>query len=173
MTFITSSRSILTVGICWLIGDCINLLQPDFTCGVFLEVLLKRSAKKISDNMFNSAVSCVFFSTLFTPLAWYFFIYPLAMTEMLGESTYVITMIVGGLATVGVIPYALLFSTQPLSDQVSLVHISKIKEYLSKIRDIILSDNAEDGMSLVDKLSHEQAKIEKWIIAINNGMTTF
>ena len=71
------------------------------------------------------------------------------------------------------IPYALLFSTQPLSDQVSLVHISKIKEYLSKIRDIILSDNAEDGVALVDKLSHEQAKIEKWIIAINNGMTTF
>ena len=42
MTFITSSPAIgLTVGICWLIGDCIMLLQPDFTCGVFLEVLPK------------------------------------------------------------------------------------------------------------------------------------
>ena len=176
MTFITSSPAIgLIVGICWLIGDCINLLQPDFTCGVFLEVLLKdaKTAKKISENMFNSAVMCVLFPLCLTPLAWYFFIYPLAMTEMLGESTYVITIVSAGLATVGVIPYALLFSTQPLSEQVSLVHISKIKKYLSKIRGIILSDNAEDGVALVDKLSHEQAKIEKWIIAINNGMTTF
>ena len=177
MTFITSSPAIgLIVGICWLIGDLIILLQPDFTCGVFLEVLLKdaKTAKKISENMFSSAVwTCVLFPCLATPAAWYFFIYPLATTKMLGESTYAITIVSGGLATVSVIPYSLLYSTQPLSDQVSLVHISKVKEYLSKIRDIILSDNGEDGVSLVDKLSHEQAKIEKWIIAINNGMTTF
>ena len=111
MTFITSSPAIgLIVGICWMIGDGINLLQPDFTCGVFLEVLLKdaKTAKKISDNMFSSAVSCVLFPLLATPVAWYFFIYPLAMTKMLGESTYAITIVSGGLATLSVIPYSLL-----------------------------------------------------------------
>ena len=99
------------------------------------------------------------------------FVYPLTMTEMLVNQHMSSQLLVavcnrGGDSICASIQY------QPFRTA-SLVHISKIKEHLSKIRDIILSDNGEDGVALVDKLSHEQAKIEKWIIAINNGMTTF
>eukprot|EP00943_MAST-04B_sp_MAST-4B-sp1_P002204 g2204.t1 len=184
-TYITSSPIIgLVIGILFFFADCTNLLQPDFNSGVFLDVLLQdtKTAKKINDNIFNATVSmCIIFPLLFTPLAWYFFMYPLALTKLLGESTYIITMVAGGLATLAVLPYSVLCSTQPLSDQVSVVHIQKIEKYLSRVRSIILgtdvesheSSNIEVGMSLVDRLSHEQAQVEKWIIAINKGMATF
>ena len=61
-----------------------------------------------------------------------------------------------------------------LPDQISLVHEEKIKKYLLTVRDLILNDNAEeDGIPLVDKLSMEQEKVEKWILEINNGISTF
>ena len=60
-----------------------------------------------------------------------------------------------------------------LPDQIILVHEEKIKKYLSTVRET-LNDNAEeDGIPLIDKLSMEQDKVEKWILEINNGISTF
>ena len=67
----------------------------------------------------------------------------------------------------------MLCSVQSLPDQVSLVHIDKIKKYLEVVRSIVLSSNAEDGITLVDKLSKEQVKVEKWILSINKGISTY
>ena len=79
--------------------------------------------------------------------------------------------ILGQLSQFGVYLFS---AVETLPDQISLVHIKKIKEYLSKVRDLILNDNAEeDGISLVDKLSMEQEKIENWILEVNNGMSAF
>ena len=113
------------------------------------------------------------FPLVMTPIMWYFFILPLAETNLLGPSTFMITLVIGGLATLAVIPYSLLCSIQSLPDQVSLVHIDKITKYLETVRRLILRDNAEDGIPLVDKLSLEQEKVEKWIVQINKGMSTF
>ena len=64
-------------------------------------------------------------------------------------------------------------ATWGLTNQVSLAHIAKIKKYLGTVRGIILNSNPEDGIPLAKKLSKEQNKVEKWIIAVNNGMSTF
>ena len=167
----------LVLGTYQVFGECIMLTLPDFTKkGVFLEVLLRdaKTTKKINANMFNSMISTLIsFPLVMTPIMWYFFILPLAETNLLGPSTFMITLVVGGLATLAVIPYSLLCSIQSLPDQVSLVHIDKITKYLETVRRLILRDNAEDGIPLVDKLSLEQEKVEKWIVQINNGMSTF
>ena len=60
-----------------------------------------------------------------------------------------------------------------LPEQVSIMHIEKIKNYLEAVRTIILKNDTEDGIPLVKKLSKEQKKVEQWIVDINNGMSSF
>jgi hypothetical protein len=176
MTYITSSGVIGTMfGIYFAIGGAALVLQPDFTKGVFLDILLKdeKLTKKINENIFNDfVVNIVIALTIMAPLMWMFFIIPVANTDLFGPSTYTVTMacgIVGWIATILLQP---LCATWILANQVSLAHIAKIKKYLQTVRDIILSSNSEDGIPLAKKLSKEQNKVEKWIIAVNNGMSS-
>jgi hypothetical protein len=94
---------------------------------------------------------------------------------MLGKYTYEITMVFGILGQLCYFCLLLVFlRVNTLPDQISLVHEEKIKKYLLTVRDLILNDNAEeDGIPLVDKLSMEQEKVEKWIVEINNGISAF
>ena len=180
ISYITSS---LAVGIIFAIiavsVSTVPTFQPDFTKGVFLNMLLKdaKVTKKINDNIVNATIGSVIFNTfLIMPVFWIFFIYPFATMKpgMLGKYTYEITMVFGILGQLSQFGFYLFSAVETLPDQISLVHIKKIKEYLSKVRDLILNDNAEeDGISLVDKLSMEQEKIENWILEVNNGMSAF
>ena len=100
------------------------------------------------------------------------FIIPFATTsEAFGPYTFGATIFMGGIATIASIPMNMINSCQALSNQVSLAHISTIKEYLENVRNIILNDNSEDGILLVDKLFDEQTKVESWIEAVNSRMT--
>ena len=177
MTYITSSGVIGTMfAIFFAIGNGIMILQPDFTKGVFLDLLLKdeKLTKKINSNIINSFLfEIVFVFTVIAPLIWFFFIIPVANTDLFGPSTYTVTMaggIVGWIAMILNFPFG---ATWSLTNQVSLAHIAKIKKYLGTVRVIILNSNPEDGIPLAKKLSKEQNKVEKWIIAVNNGMSTF
>ena len=154
--------------------------QPDFTKGIFLDILLKdaKVTKKINNNIVNAMIPTVTIHWLVSvPIAWIFFIYPFATMEpgMLGKYTYEITMVFGGLGQLCGVYFLFVFMRiNTLPDQISLVHEEKIKKYLSTVRDLILNDNAEeDGIPLVDKLSMEQEKVEKWIVEINNGISAF
>ena len=165
-------------------------MQPDFTKGVFLNLLLHdtKITKKINDNTFKAWVgTMVLFLLITPPITFYFIVWQFANdpAKMLGPSTFTITIVIWIIGQIAMIPMLILNSCQNLTDQVSLVHISTIQNYLEKIRDIILNENnnnvgggeynfvEEDGMSLVDKLSQEQEQVEKWIMKINNGMSTF
>ena len=154
--------------------------QPDFTKGIFLDILLKdgKITKKINNNIVNAMISTAIMQGLvLAPTCWIFFIYPFATMEpgMLGKYTYEITMVFGILGQLCYFCLLLVFlRVNTLPDQISLVHEEKIKKYLLTVRDLILNDNAEeDGIPLVDKLSMEQEKVEKWILEINNGISTF
>ena len=177
MTYITSSGVIGTMfAIYFAIGNAVMIIQPDFTKGVFLDLLLKdeKLTKKINDNIFNDfVVTAIFLTTVVAPLMWVFFIIPVANTDLFGPSTYIVTMacgIVGWIANFLQLP---LGATWSLTNQVSLAHIAKIQKYLENVRDIILNSNSEDGIPLAKKLSKEQNKVEKWIIAVNNGMSSY
>ena len=165
-------------------------VQPDFTKGVFLDLLLHdtKITKKINDNTFKACVgTMITFLFITPPIFFYFIVWQFANdpAKMLGPSTFTITIVIWIIGQIAMIPMLILNSCQTLTDQVSLVHISTIQNYLEKIRDIIVNDNnnnvgggeynfvEEDGMSLVDKLSQEQEQVEKWIMKINNGMSTF
>ena len=165
-------------------------VQPDFTKGVFLDLLLHdtKITKKINDNTFKACVgTMITFLFITPPIMFYFIVWQFANdpAKMLGPSTFTITIVISIIGQIAMIPMFILNSCQTLTDQVSLVHISTIQNYLEKIRDIILNENnnnvgggeynfvEEDGMSLVDKLSQEQEQVEKWIMKINNGMSTF
>ena len=177
--YMTSSLIIGTIiSICGVIGNLSMIFQPDFTKGVFLDLLLRDSkiAKKTNDNVFSTIIfNFVFFSFIILPLIWYFCIIPFANTKpgMLGPMTFEITIAsstVGSICNIA----SMVFSTaDALPDIVSLVHIDKIKGYLETVRNIILNHNEEDGVPLVDKLSNEQEKVERWILAINNGISTY
>ena len=154
--------------------------QPDFTKGIFLDILLKdaKVTKKINSNIVNAMISTAIIQGLvLIPIFWIFFIYPFATMEpgMLGKYTYEITMVFGILGTLCSFCFLLVFMpVNTLPDQIRLVHEEKIKRYLSTVRDLILNDNAEeDGIPLVDKLYMEQEKVEKWIVEINNGISAF
>ena len=179
-SYITSS---LAVGIIFAalatLFFAVDTLQPDFTKGVFLDMLLKdaKVTNKINNNIVNATIGGFIFSFLvITPMFWIFFIYPFATMEpgMLGKYTYEITIIFGILGQLCHFGFSLFGSANILPDQISLVHEEKIKKYLSTVRDLILNDNTEeDGIPLIDKLSMEQEKVEKWILEINNGISTF
>ena len=189
--FVTKSL-VLSMVLCgYLFITNLNLvMQPDFTKGVFLNLLLHdtKITKKINDNTFKAWVgTMVIFQFITPPFLFYFIVWQFANdpAKMLGPSTFTITIVISIIGQIAMIPMFILNSCQTLTDQVSLVHISTIQNYLEKIRDIIVNDNnnnvgggeynfvEEDGMSLVDKLSQEQEQVEKWIMKINNGMSTF
>eukprot|EP00944_MAST-04C_sp_MAST-4C-sp1_P005283 g5283.t1 len=179
-SFITSS---LAVGIVFatinILFFAVYTLQPDFTKVVFLDMLLKdaKTTKKINDNIINATIGGVIFNFLvLMPMFWIFLIYPFATMQpgMLGKYTYEITMVFGILGQLCQVASFIFSYGDYLPDQISLVHIQKIKKYLLTVRDLILNDTAEeDGMPLVDKLSMEQEKVEKWILEINKGISTF
>ena len=177
MTYITSSGVIGTMfAIYFAIGGAVLIIQPDFTKGVFLDILLKdeKLTKKINKNIFNDfVVNIVFTLTIVAPLMWMFFIIPVANTDLFGPSTYTVTMACGIVGWIAHILQQPLGATWSLANQVSLAHIAKIKKYLETVRGIILSSNSEDGIPLAKKLSKEQNKVEKWIIAVNNGMSSY
>lgn len=162
---------------CLFAGNMPLMLQPDFTSGVFLRLLLRdaKLTKRISENASKGfVVGLILFCMITPPLTWYFFIIPFATTSgAFGAYTFEATIVIGGMATIGMVPMSMINRCQVLSDQVSLAHISTINEYLQNIRDIILNDNGEDGILLVDKLSDEQKKVETWIAAVNKRMSVY
>ena len=100
-SYITSS---LAVGIVFAaiatLFFAVGTLQPDFTKGVFLDMLLKdaKVTQKINDNIVNATIGSFIFGFLvISPMFWIFFIYPFATMEpgMLGKYTYEITIIFG------------------------------------------------------------------------------
>ena len=144
----------ITFGVC-------QVNHPDFTKGVFLDLLLKDSkvTKQINTNIFNGIVfNLIFFPFVISPLMWYFFLVPFATTTpgMLGPATFEITLVAGILGNLSMVSQMIFSSADYLPDQISLCHIDKIKRYLEKVRDLILNDNEEDGIPLVDKLTQEQ-----------------
>ena len=178
-SYITSSMVVggifvvcsITFGVC-------QVNHPDFTKGVFLDLLLKDSkvTKQINTNIFNGIVfNLIFFPFVISPLMWYFFLVPFATTTpgMLGPATFEITLVAGILGNLSMVSQMIFSSADYLPDQISLCHIDKIKRYLEKVRDLILNDNEEDGIPLVDKLTQEQEIVEKWILEINNGISIY
>ena len=177
---LSSLASGIVIGAMQILVLANKVRQPDFTKGIFLDILLKdaKVTKKINSNIVNAMISTAIIQGLvLTPIFWIFFIYPFATMEpgMLGKYTYEITMVFGILGQLCFFWLLLVFMrVNTLPDQISLVHEEKIKKYLLTVRDLILNDNAEeDGIPLIDKLSMEQEKVEKWILEINNGISTF
>ena len=70
-------------------------------------------------------------------------------------------MIIGGLGCVFMIINIPFDANATLLDQVSLVHIDLIRTYLEQIRDIILNDNVEDGISLTKETIKRTKKSRK------------
>eukprot|EP00943_MAST-04B_sp_MAST-4B-sp1_P004927 g4927.t1 len=178
-TYITSSMVVGGIfAICSITFVSCYVMHPDFTKGVFLDVLLKdaKRTKQINTNIFNGILSnFIFFPFIISPLLWYFFMIPFA-TETpgrLGPATFEITLVGGILANLCMVIQMIFSSADYLPDQVNLCHIDKIKNYLEKVRELILNDDEEDGILLADKLTKEQEKVEKWILEINNGISGF
>jgi hypothetical protein len=178
-SYITSS---MVVGgifvVCSITYSVCQVNHPDFTKGVFLDLLLKdaKVTKQINTNIFNGIVfNLIFFPFVISPLVWYFFLVPFATTTpgMLGPATFEITLIAGIVGNLSMVSQMIFSSVDYLPDQISLCHIDKIKRYLEKVRDLILNDNEEDGIPLVDKLTQEQEIVEKWILEINNGISIY
>ena len=176
-SYITSSIIIGSVlaGYLFLV-NCSMTQLPDFTCrGVFLDLLLKdaKLTKKINENMKGVCIfNMIFIGLVMTPFG-FFCILEFAKKIYFNQYTFIITIIIGGLGSMFMIINIPFDANATLLDQVSLVHIDLIRTYLEQIRDIILNDNVEDGISLAKKLSKEQKKVEKWIIQINGGISTW
>ena len=176
-SYITSSVTIgVAVALYFTAASCCQILSPDFTKGVFLNVLLKdsKTAKKMNNELFNMLVSNLVFNfIIMIPLLLYFFTIPFANSKMMGSTTYVTTIILASLGSLcGIVSCFFILSAQ-LPERVSLVHIDKIKMYIEKIRHTILDHNPEDGISLFKKLSKEQKIVENWIMAINKGISLY
>ena len=181
-SYVTSSVIIgsLLAGYFLIVNSSLTLI-PDFTTpGVFLDILLKDSkiTKKINDNMKGNVISnAVFMILILLPLSWIFFLINFANTAWLGEQylsySFGITIICGALGSIFMILNIPFDMNSTLPEQVSIMHIEKIKNYLEAVRTIILKNDTEDGIPLVKKLSKEQKKVEQWIVDINNGMSSF
>ena len=177
-SYITSSIIVGSVlaGYLFLVNCSTGDSITDFTMqGVFLDLLLKdaKLTKKINENMKGVCIfNMIFIGLVMTPFG-FFCILEFAKKIYFNQYTYIITIIIGGLGSMFMIINIPFDANATLLDQVSLVHIDLIRTYLEQIRDIILNDNVEDGISLAKKLSKEQKKVEKWIIQINGGMSTW
>ena len=176
-TYITSSVPIgVAAALYFTAASSCQLLSPDFTKGVFLECLLTdlKIVKKINKDLFNMMIGFLVFDVGFLfPLIWYFFIIPLANSSMIGPTTFVTTILLASIGSVvNIVLFFFILSAQ-LPERVSIIHIEKIKTYINTIRVIILDHNPEDGITLTKKLSKAQKGVENWIMAINNGISTY
>lgn len=176
-SYITSSTVIgIFGGVYFAAISCMQCLAPDFSKGLFLEMLLEDEnvSKKMNEELYKMLVSSFGFLTfIMMPICFYFFYIPFAYTASLGPSTFTITIVVATLGTLSNMFLSFFQLSAQLPERVSFVHIGKITLYLEKIRDVLLDDDLEDGMQVIKKLSTEQKKVENWIMAINSGISFF
>eukprot|EP00943_MAST-04B_sp_MAST-4B-sp1_P001763 g1763.t1 len=177
---ITSSfpLGILLAAFWWITTALLYKFIPDFSKGVLLDILLKDEKKTMKISKEGQSVfigTTLFVIFVMYPLMLYFFVVPFANTDNFGETTDVITYTLFVVGCVGQLMGNLVSAQQTLFPQISTVHEEKIKSYLHHVRRIILNENfdKEDGLTVIEKLSKEQQKVEKWINDVNKSTTSF
>ena len=156
--------------------------QPDFSRGFFLSILLndlsrtEKIDKALKRGIMGNAVTMTIIGFAFT----YFFVVPFANSKLLGEHTFIVTVIgttislVAGTAVniLGVGPSIIVPHLQDKWE-------NEVKGYLKRVRKtLILEDeevaHIEDGKSktswIVNKLSIEQMKIDQFARSFSDGV---
>ena len=158
------------------LSNCLMLFTADFSKGVFLEILtedLENSRKMAKEAQLGAVFFFVVFQIIITGMVIWLFILPLAQTTMLGPHTHTITIVTFISAWIcSGITFAFGCS-QLLLPTIPKVWGSKIKAYLTRVRNILLIPEAEiteTGQSVVELLSVEQKSIEDFALQINEDL---
>ena len=173
------------LALCFYAGNIPMFLCPDFSEGIFLDMLLadKQHTEKIaSAAKSNLIVSTVTFDFVFIPIVTYFLIIPLARdTEIFGPHTHIISPIMWTVTCLTLIPLALFEISANLSFEIGRVWKIKINDYLRTVRDILLEHNKHDPEANVllseadatDKLSVKHEEVEQWAREVNRKTANF
>jgi len=152
------------------------IFTADFSEGIFLEILTNdlENTRKMAK---EAASACVFFVIVFGGLllgvlVWQFVV-PFAHSTMLGQHTYAITVSISPLSYACFLLTFCFGGHQLLLPSVPKVWTAKINAYMTRVRDILLTteaDIAESGKSLVELLSAEQKAVERFATLINDNL---
>ena len=156
--------------------------QPDFSRGFFLSILLKELShtKKIDKAVKNGIIANAVTMTIVNFAFTYFFVVPFANSKLLGEHTFIVTVIGTAISVVAGTAVNILGAGPALI----IPHLkheweNEVKGYLKRVRKtLILEDeevaHIEDGKNkiswIVNKLSIEQRKIDKFARSFSNGI---
>ena len=166
-------------------GACDIYFMPDFSQGFFLSLLLndlshtKKLSKQVKSASIANAATFGIFNLVFT----YFFVVPFANSKLLGDHTFIVTVIGTTISLLASIAVTILgVGTAPLIPQCQLQWENKVKGYLKRVRrTLILEDEEvaqiEDGKNktswIVNKLSIEQRKIDQFARSFSNGIGAY
>ena len=181
-TFITGSPILGAIlAVCFMSGAISMMFIPDFSKGIFLEMLLadKEHTETIAKSIKSNAILNVLtFDLIFIPIVTYFMVVPLATTtELLGPYTYIISPIMWTITVLSLIPGAVFELGGYFSLEIGRVWDIKIKNYLKIVHDILLQQDIQHndpeanilvtGADVTDRLSIEYEKVEKWASIVN------
>ena len=168
-----------------MVGAFDIYFQPDFSQGFFLSLLLndlshtKKLEKEVKGGIIGNLVTTTIITSVFT----YFFAVPFANSKLLGDHTFIVTVIGTTISLLASIAVTILgVGTAPLIPQCQLQWENKVKGYLKRVRrTLILEDEEvaqiEDGKNktswIVNKLSIEQRKIDQFARSFSNGIGAY
>ena len=150
-------------------------MVPDFSKGVFLELLLSdpKQTKKLASNVKSNLMGTLVFQFLvFLPLISYFCIADLVFTSFLGPQTYALVIAMTCVSFVSLIADTLFSIQLMIVPELGHVWETKILDYLRTVQRVLLAAQTT-GSDATDRLSEEQEIVEKWAREVTKGTTSY
>ena len=174
-TFITESLAVGGVlGVLGTLGCVPVMTMPDFSKGIWLEMLLADAAraKEIADGAWSQMVGNLgCFNFLFIPLATYFIAVPMSHTQLLGPETYTLTIVLWAIPLSTLIPSAPFDIQMALVNEIGKVWEARIRKYMQTVSDILLNTRGDtpDAETQTERLAEEHKKVERWAREVMRG----
>ena len=157
------------------LGGVVVTMVPDFSKGVFLELLLSdpKQTKKLASNVKSNMTGTLVIQFLvLLPLISYFCVADLVLTSFLGPHTYALVIAMTCVSFVSLIADSLFSIQLMMVPELGHVWETKILDYLGNVRSVLLAAQSA-GSDATDRLSVEQEIVEKWAREVTKGTTSY
>eukprot|EP00946_MAST-07B_sp_MAST-7B-sp1_P003339 g3339.t1 len=176
---ITGSLSIgITLGVLFALTAVVYMVCPDFSQGIFLDMLLQdaKRTREIANATRNSlCAQYAFMILIFLPLVSVFLVLPLAHEESwFGEYHFIIVISMWVVAMLGSVPQGIMEIMPNSANEIGRVWESKIKDYMHHMHTILLRHDTVDeetgqAHDVTRELAEEFEKAEHWAQQVIDG----
>jgi hypothetical protein len=156
------------------LGGVVVTMVPDFSKGVFLELLLSdpKQTKKLASNVKSNVMGYLVFTFLvFFPFFLYFCVADLVLTSFLGPQTYALVVAMTCVSFAGLIVDSLFSIQLMMVPELGHVWETKILDYLGTVQSVLLAAQTT-GSDATERLSVEQV-VEKWAREVTKGTVSY